>query len=66
MMISIVVRIPILVLFISLTACGVRGPLFLPTVPPVPPAPSQLEPKGGLYPQKDLPSKPVDNSTKTN
>jgi len=57
MMISIVVRIPILVLFISLGACGVRGPLFIPNPPPVPPAPTQAEPKGNLYPPKDVPAK---------
>jgi len=54
MMISIVVRIPILVLFISLGACGVRGPLFIPNPPPVPPAPTQAEPKGSLYPPKEF------------
>lgn len=66
MMISIVVRIPVMALFISLTGCGVRGPLFIPNVPPVPPAPSQSEPKGTLYPPKDTPSKPAEGSNKTN
>jgi len=30
--------------------CGVRGPLFIPNVPPAPTAPSEPEPKGKLYP----------------
>lgn len=66
MMISIVVRIPVLALFLSLIGCGVRGPLFIPNVPPVPPAPSQAEPKGTLYPPKDIPSKPTANSNQAN
>lgn len=39
-------------LAISLVGCGVRGPLYLPTVPPVPNPPTQAEPKGTLYPPK--------------
>jgi predicted small lipoprotein YifL len=66
MMISIVVRIPILVLFISLGACGVRGPLFIPNPPPVPPAPTQAEPKGSLYPPKDVPAKTTGSGNKVN
>ncbi|WP_162784554.1 LPS translocon maturation chaperone LptM [Polynucleobacter necessarius] len=37
-------------LLISLVGCGVRGPLYLPNVPPIPPAPTEPEPKGKLYP----------------
>ncbi|WP_251370016.1 lipoprotein [Polynucleobacter sp. JS-JIR-5-A7] len=37
-------------LLISLVGCGVRGPLFIPNVPPAPTAPSEHEPKGKLYP----------------
>ncbi|WP_223146553.1 MULTISPECIES: lipoprotein [unclassified Polynucleobacter] len=37
-------------LLISLVGCGVRGPLFIPNVPPAPTAPSEPEPKGKLYP----------------
>ena len=37
-------------LLISLVGCGVRGPLYMPNVPPVPTAPSDPEPKGKLYP----------------
>ncbi|MFY7966425.1 MAG: lipoprotein [Polynucleobacter sp.] len=66
MMMSIVVRIPVLALFISLCACGVTGPLFIPNPPPAPPAPSQAEPKGTLYPPSSPPAKPVNGSSKAN
>ncbi|WP_216634590.1 LPS translocon maturation chaperone LptM [Polynucleobacter sinensis] len=36
-------------LLISLVGCGVRGPLYLPNVPPAPVPPSEPEPKGKLY-----------------
>gem|GEM_PF-274410 len=66
MMMSIVVRIPVLALFISLCACGVTGPLFIPNPPPAPSAPSQAEPKGTLYPPSSPPAKPVNGSSKAN
>ena len=37
-------------LLISLVGCGVRGPLYLPNVPPAPTPPTEAEPKGKLYP----------------
>lgn len=37
-------------LLISLVGCGVRGPLYLPNVPPAPQPPTEPEPKGKLYP----------------
>ncbi|WP_071540177.1 LPS translocon maturation chaperone LptM [Polynucleobacter asymbioticus] len=37
-------------LLISLVGCGVRGPLYMPNVPAVPPPPNEPEPKGKLYP----------------
>ncbi|WP_108468267.1 LPS translocon maturation chaperone LptM [Polynucleobacter difficilis] len=49
-MIAILIRALGIGLLISLTGCGVRGPLYLPTVPPVPNPPTQAEPKGVLYP----------------
>ncbi len=38
------------ILFLSLTACGVRGPLYLPPPPPVPEKPKKIEPLGVQYP----------------
>jgi predicted small lipoprotein YifL len=35
---------------ITLSGCGVRGPLYLPRVPPAPQAPTQPEPKGQQWP----------------
>lgn len=35
---------------ITLSGCGVRGPLYLPRVPPAPEAPTQPEPKGQQWP----------------
>ncbi|WP_251367243.1 lipoprotein [Polynucleobacter sp. JS-JIR-II-50] len=49
-MIAILNRALCLSLLISLVGCGVRGPLFMPNVPPVPTAPTEPEPKGKLYP----------------
>ncbi|MBU3553264.1 MULTISPECIES: lipoprotein [Polynucleobacter] len=37
-------------LLISLVGCGVRGPLYMPNVPPAPTAPTEPETKGTLYP----------------
>jgi predicted small lipoprotein YifL len=37
-------------LLIALVGCGVRGPLFMPNPPNAPPAPTEQEPKGKLYP----------------
>jgi predicted small lipoprotein YifL len=64
-MISIVVKIPVCVALMSLVGCGVRGPLFLPNVPPVPPAPTQAEPKGPLYPPKESGSSTPINTSPT-
>jgi len=38
------------ILLLSLTACGVRGPLYLPPPPPKPEKPSKVEPIGVQYP----------------
>ncbi|MEI7427614.1 MAG: lipoprotein [Betaproteobacteria bacterium] len=38
------------ILFLSLTACGVRGPLYLPPPPPTPEKPKKIEPLGVQYP----------------
>jgi len=37
-------------LLISLVGCGVRGPLYMPNVPPAPLPPAEPEPQGKLYP----------------
>lgn len=34
---------------ITLSGCGVRGPLYLPSIPEAPQKPSQEEPKGVLW-----------------
>ncbi|MBJ7379968.1 MAG: lipoprotein [Polynucleobacter sp.] len=52
-MISSLKSLLLILCLIALTGCGVRGPLYLPSVPPVPPEPSQAEPKGKLYPTPD-------------
>jgi predicted small lipoprotein YifL len=39
-------------LLITLTACGVRGPLYLPPPPPKPEKPNKEEPVGIQYPTK--------------
>ncbi|WP_363925355.1 lipoprotein [Polynucleobacter sp. GWA2_45_21] len=49
-MIAILKRTLGISLLISLVGCGVRGPLYLPNVPPAPSPPSEQEPKGKLYP----------------
>ncbi|WP_223146582.1 lipoprotein [Polynucleobacter sp. Nonnen-W13] len=49
-------------LLISLVGCGVRGPLYLPNVPPAPSPPAEPEPKGKLYPPQ---SPTANNSTST-
>jgi predicted small lipoprotein YifL len=49
-MIAIINRALGISLLISLVGCGVRGPLILPIIPTVPPAPIAPEPKGILYP----------------
>jgi predicted small lipoprotein YifL len=38
------------ILFLSLTACGVRGPLYFPPPPPQAQKPSLPEPIGQQYP----------------
>ncbi|MDP3621644.1 MAG: lipoprotein [Polynucleobacter sp.] len=47
-------------LLMSLAGCGIRGPLYLPNVPPVPSPPSEPEPKGVLYSPQSI------NSPNTN
>ncbi|QWE00556.1 lipoprotein [Polynucleobacter sp. JS-Mosq-20-D10] len=49
-MIAILKRTLGISLLISLVGCGVRGPLYLPNVPPAPSPPAEPEPKGKLYP----------------
>lgn len=49
-MIAILTRTFSITLLISLVGCGVRGPLYLPNIPPVPSPPTEPEPKGKLYP----------------
>ena len=52
-MIAILTRTLYIGTLIALAGCGVRGGLYLPNVPPVPPAPLEPEPQGTLYqPQK--------------
>ncbi|WP_438980034.1 LPS translocon maturation chaperone LptM [Polynucleobacter sp.] len=60
-MIAILKRTLGISLLISLVGCGVRGPLYLPNVPPAPSPPSEPEPKGKLYP----PQSPTTNPTST-
>ena len=48
---------------ITLSGCGVRGPLYIPTVPPEPEKPSQPEPVGKQWPSPVPPSS-TSNSTK--
>ncbi|WP_367652072.1 LPS translocon maturation chaperone LptM [Polynucleobacter antarcticus] len=48
-MIAILLRTLGFSLLISLVGCGVRGPLYLPNVPPAPLPPTESEPKGKLY-----------------
>ena len=49
-MIAILNRALYISLLIALSGCGVRGPLFMPNVPPAPPPPTEPEPQGKLYP----------------
>ncbi|WP_371818425.1 lipoprotein [Polynucleobacter sp. MWH-P3-07-1] len=49
-MIAILIRTLLITLLMSLVGCGVRGPLYLPNVPPEPIPPSAPEPQGILYP----------------
>ncbi|WP_114637451.1 LPS translocon maturation chaperone LptM [Polynucleobacter necessarius] len=60
-MIAILNRTLCFSLLISLVGCGVRGPLYMPNVPPVPLAPTEPEPKGKLYPPQTpaSPSSPL-------
>ncbi|WP_223146595.1 LPS translocon maturation chaperone LptM [Polynucleobacter nymphae] len=55
-MIAILNRAFGITLVIALAGCGVRGPLFMPNTPNVPPAPTEPEPKGKLYPPQTPPS----------
>ena len=45
---------------ITLSGCGVRGPLYYPQIPPTPQAPTQPEPKGQQWP---VPEKAASNPT---
>jgi predicted small lipoprotein YifL len=49
-------------LIFTLTACGVRGPLYLPPPPSYPQKPTQEEPVGIQYPSK--PTTPPKESVK--
>ncbi|SNX28880.1 lipoprotein-attachment site-containing protein [Polynucleobacter meluiroseus] len=49
-MIAILKKTLPIALLIALAGCGVRGPLYLPNVPPAPAQPTEPEPKGTLYP----------------
>ncbi len=49
-MIAILNRALGITLLIALVGCGVRGPLYMPNVPNAPPAPTEPEPQGKLYP----------------
>ncbi|MBU3560830.1 LPS translocon maturation chaperone LptM [Polynucleobacter hallstattensis] len=62
-MIAILKRTLGISLLISLVGCGVRGPLYLPNVPPAPNPPAEPEPKGKLYPPQS-PSAPNSTSAK--
>jgi predicted small lipoprotein YifL len=42
-------------LLITLTACGVRGPLYLPPPPPKPEKPTKVEPVGIQFPSQSSP-----------
>jgi len=55
-MIAILNRAFGITLAIALVGCGVRGPLFMPNPPSAPPAPTEPEPKGKLYPPQTSPS----------
>jgi predicted small lipoprotein YifL len=55
-MIAILIRALGISLLISLAGCGVRGPLYLPNVPPAPKPPAEPEPQGKLYPPPSAPS----------
>ena len=55
-MIAILIRALGISLLISLAGCGVRGPLYLPNVPPAPKPPTEAEPQGKLYPPQSSPS----------
>ena len=59
-MIAILIRAFSFSVIISLIGCGVRGALYLPSVPNIPPVPAQAEPKGKLYPPPS-PNSDADN-----
>ena len=63
-MIAILNRAFGITLAIALVGCGVRGPLFMPNTPSVPPAPTEPEPKGKLYPPQTPPSPNNSSSVK--
>ncbi len=48
---------------ITLSGCGVKGPLYFPKVPPAPQQPAEPEPKGQQWP---TPSSPANASPTTN
>lgn len=49
---------------ITLSGCGVRGPLYLPKPPAPPQKPTQEEPKGILWPSNSTPA-PMPATTPT-
>ncbi len=60
-MIAILTRAFIICAIMSLIGCGIRGPLYLPSVPNIPSIPAQVEPKGKLYPAPS-PNSDVDSN----
>ena len=61
-MIAILYRALGIAILIPLIGCGVRGPLYLPNIPPAPTAPTESEPKGKLYPPQTS-TAPASNNT---
>ncbi|QWD65186.1 lipoprotein [Polynucleobacter sp. MWH-UH2A] len=61
-MIAILYRTLGIAILIPLIGCGVRGPLYMPNVPPAPTAPTEPEPKGKLYPPQTTTTAPASNN----
>ncbi|WP_353432407.1 lipoprotein [Polynucleobacter sp. MWH-UH23A] len=61
-MIAILYRTLGIAFLIPLIGCGVRGPLYMPNVPPAPTAPTEPEPKGKLYPPQTTSTTPTSNN----
>jgi predicted small lipoprotein YifL len=63
-MIAILRKTLLNIFLIALVGCGVRGPLYLPNIPPAPIPPSTPEPKGALYPASNKDSSNVPANSK--